>query len=256
MDNYYKTIFISDLHLGSKGCQGPVLNDFLKHNHADEIYLVGDIIDLWKLRNGKWYWPNSHTSVIRRILQKSKDGTKIHYILGNHDETFRLWAKDYDLKFGNLSIKNDAIYETVKGKRLYIVHGDVFDTIIQFNRWMYILGDHAYEFALWFNKQFNTIRKILKLPYWSLSKWLKHNVKEAVSYLQDYERTIIKYCKKHNFDGVVCGHIHTPSIKTVDNIIFMNDGDFVENCSALVETRDGEFKIIYWEKTEDDQEAT
>lgn len=256
MENYYKTIFISDLHLGSKGCQGPILNDFLKHNHADDIYLIGDIIDLWKLRNGKWHWPNSHTSVVRRFLQKSKEGTNIHYILGNHDETFRIWAKDYDLKFGNLSIKNDAVYETVNGKKLYIVHGDMFDTIIQFNRWLYLLGDYAYEFALIFNKHFNTIRKTFKLPYWSLSKWLKHNVKEAVSYLQDYENTVIKYCKKHQYDGVVCGHVHTPSIKIIDDIIFMNDGDFVENCSAIVETHEGEFKIVYWVKTDNDEKIT
>lgn len=244
--NKYRSIFISDLHLGTKGCQADVLNDFLKNHSCETLYLVGDILDFWKLKSGKWHWPQSHTNVIRKILGKAKNGTEVIYILGNHDETFRIWASDYDLKFGNVKILNEIVHIGVDGKKYYVTHGDVFDGITRMNRWIYLLGDKSYDFALWFNKWFNKIRTRLGFPYWSLSKWLKHNVKKALTFLVEYEKSIVKYCKKKGYDGIISGHIHTPQIKTIDGIIYMNDGDFVENCSALVETMEGEFKIIYW----------
>ena len=248
--NQYKTIFISDLHLGSKGCNSKLLNNFLKHNNSDVLYLVGDIVDIWKLKKGKWYWPQSHTNVVRKILGKAKNGTKVKYILGNHDESFRLWAKEYELTFGNIHILNQDEYVSVSGKRFLITHGDFFDGITRMNRWLYYLGDTAYDIVLYLNIKFNFIRSRIGLPYWSMSKWLKKNVKKALTFIVDFEKNISKYCKKKNFDGVICGHIHTPEIKNIDGVIYMNDGDFVESCSALVETHDGEFKLIFWEEYE------
>lgn len=240
-----KSIFISDLHLGSKGCQADTLNDFLKNIECENLFLIGDIIDIWKMQRGKWNWTQSHINVIRKILGKAKKGTNVIYVLGNHDEFFRTWASEYDLSFGNITIVNRHIYET-NGKKYVILHGDIFDGITKMNRWLYFLGDAGYDLALWLNQIFNKIRKRFGFQYWSLSKWLKNHVKEAVKFISDFEINMVKYCKKHGYDGIIAGHIHTPSIKKIDGIEIMNDGDFVENCSALIEHFDGTFEIIHW----------
>jgi UDP-2,3-diacylglucosamine pyrophosphatase LpxH len=244
MKHHYRAIFISDIHLGSKGTQANQLCHFLKHNECERLYLVGDIIDVWKLKR-KVYWPQEHSNVIRRVLTKAKRGTKVLYIVGNHDEMLRKWM-NFDLQFGNISIVNETIHEGIDGKKYLIVHGDLFDGIGNLNRWLYVLGDHAYDFALALNRWINTIRRTLGFSYWPVSRYLKANVKKATNFIFQFETNLATYCAKQGYDGVVCGHIHTPEIRQIGDVLYMNDGDWVESCTALVETYEGEFKIIQW----------
>ncbi len=238
----YRTIFISDLHLGSKGCQSSMLLDFLRNTRSDNLYLVGDIIDGWRLKN-KWYWPQEHNDVVQKILRKARHGTKVYYVSGNHDELVR---KFVPINLGEVNIVNEAIHITADNKKLLILHGDKFDAIIRVAPWLAHLGDYAYDFALWTNVTLNKIRKRLGYKYWSLSKFLKLKVKKAVSYINRYEEVVANYAYKKNMDGVVCGHIHHASDKIIGDVHYYNDGDWVENCSALVEHFDGKLELIYW----------
>ncbi len=238
----YRTIFISDLHLGSKGCQSSMLLDFLRNTRSDYLYLVGDIIDGWRLKN-KWFWPQEHNDVVQKILRKARHGTKVYYVSGNHDELVR---KFVPINLGEVNIVNETIHITADNKKLLILHGDKFDAIIRVAPWLAHLGDYAYDFALWTNVTLNKIRKRLGYKYWSLSKFLKLKVKKAVSYINRYEEVVANYAYKKNMDGVVCGHIHHASDKIIGDIHYYNDGDWVENCSALVEHFDGKLELIYW----------
>ena len=238
----YRTIFISDLHLGSKGCQSSMLLDFLRNTRSDYLYLVGDIIDGWRLKN-KWFWPQEHNDVVQKILRKARHGTKVYYVSGNHDELVR---KFVPINLGEVNIVNEAIHITADNKKLLILHGDKFDAIIRVAPWLAHLGDYAYDFALWTNVTLNKIRKRLGYKYWSLSKFLKLKVKKAVSYINRYEEVVANYAYKKNMDGVVCGHIHHASDKIIGDVHYYNDGDWVENCSALVEHFDGKLELIYW----------
>lgn len=238
----YRTIFISDLHLGSKGCQSSMLLDFLRNTRSDYLYLVGDIIDGWRLKN-KWFWPQEHNDVVQKILRKARHGTKVYYVSGNHDELVR---KFVPINLGEVNIVNEAIHITADNKKLLILHGDKFDAIIRVAPWLAHLGDYAYDFALWINVTLNKIRKTLGYKYWSLSKFLKLKVKKAVSYINRYEEVVANYAYKKNMDGVVCGHIHHASDKIIGDVHYYNDGDWVENCSALVEHFDGKLELIYW----------
>ena len=240
----WKSIFISDVHLGTKHCKADYLCDFLKYNHCDKLYLVGDMIDGWQL-NKRMYWPQSHSNVIRRILTKAKRGTRIYYILGNHDEVLRNWL-DFKLKFGRIRIKNEQVHETQDGKLLLVTHGDLFDGITRLAPWLAWVGDRGYQFLLWFNTIYNKCRRLCGMQYWSMSKFLKHNVKRAVSFIFEFEKALATHCKKNGFDGVVCGHIHTPEIKMIDNTLYFNCGDWVENCTALVEDDTGRFHMLQW----------
>jgi UDP-2,3-diacylglucosamine pyrophosphatase LpxH len=242
----YKTICVSDFHLGTTECQAALLENFLKHNKCDNLFLVGDIIDGWKIQQNKWRWKQSHTEVIRRILSLSKNGTKVTFVTGNHDEFLRPFVNQFSL--GNISICNQAEYRDTDGNLFLITHGDMFDGITRMAKWISLLGDSAYDFVLWVNTKFNYIRHRLGFGYWSLSKYLKHKVKKAVGFVFKFEKTVTDYCKKRGYDGVICGHIHTPEIKTIDGTIYMNDGDWVESCSALVEHHDGKWEIVYWKK--------
>jgi UDP-2,3-diacylglucosamine pyrophosphatase LpxH len=242
----YKTICISDIHLGSKDSQADLLNNFLKHHTCDNLFLIGDIIDGWKIQQNKWRWKQSHTNVIRNLLSYSKRGVKVTYVTGNHDEFLRPFVNQFSL--GNISICNQAEYRDTDGNRLLITHGDMFDGITRMAKWISFLGDSAYDFVLWINTKFNYIRHKLGFGYWSLSKYLKHKVKKAVGFVFKFEETVTNYCDRRGFDGVICGHIHTPEIKTLNGIIYMNDGDWVESCSALVEHEDGRWEIIYWKE--------
>ena len=241
----YRSIFISDVHLGTRSCKAELLNNFLKHNKCDNLYLIGDIIDGWKIQQNKWRWQQSHTNVIRRILGHAKRGTKVFYLTGNHDEFFRPLIP-YGLHFGNVELLNHACHVGVDGKKYLVVHGDMFDGITRLAPWLTILGDKAYDFVLNLNTHFNSIRRRLGFNYWSLSRYLKQRVKKAVDFIFQFEKNITNYCRKKGYQGVICGHIHSPQIKQIDDIIYMNDGDWVESCSALVEHENGEWEIVYW----------
>jgi len=241
----YKSIFISDIHLGTRGCKADALCDFLKNNTCDNLFLVGDIIDGWRLKK-RWYFPQSHTNVVRRILTAAKRNTKVYYILGNHDEVLRKFL-NFDISLGRIKITNRYDYTAVNGKRYFVVHGDIFDGLMMpEKKWIMHIGDTLYNLLIWFNTHFNTVRGWLGFDYWSLSKFLKSKTKGAVQYINGFEHHVAAYCYRKGYDGAICGHIHTAEIKTIDDIEYMNDGDWVESCSALVEHHDGTWEIIYW----------
>jgi UDP-2,3-diacylglucosamine pyrophosphatase LpxH len=240
----YKTICISDLHLGTTDCKAELLNNFLKNHDCDNLYLIGDIIDGWKIQQNKWRWKQTHTNVIQNVLKYSKRGCKVTYVTGNHDEFLRPFVNQFSL--GNITICNQAEYRDTKGNRLLITHGDMFDGITRMAKWISFLGDSAYDFILWVNTRYNYLRHKLGFGYWSLSKFLKSKVKKAINFVFKFEETLANYCHKKGFDGVICGHIHTPEIKNINGVIYMNDGDWVESCSALVEHFDGRWEIVYW----------
>ncbi|KQR86165.1 UDP-2,3-diacylglucosamine hydrolase [Burkholderia sp. Leaf177] len=241
-DHKYRTIWLSDIHLGSGGCQANYLLDFLRHNDSEYLYLVGDIIDGWQLRKG-WFWPQAHNDVIQKILRKARKGTQVVYIPGNHDEAARQFC---DLAFGDIHVRQEAFHTTLAGKRLWIVHGDLFDGVIQHAKWLAYLGDTLYTLILLLNRWFNRARSRLGLNYWSLSQYLKHQVKNAVNFISKFESVMTDEARRRGCDGVVCGHIHKAEIRDIDGVLYCNDGDWVESLSALVETFEGELKIVYW----------
>src|ERR1700712_491065 len=238
----YRTIWLSDIHLGSGGCQANYLLDFLRHNNSEYLYLVGDIIDGWQLRKG-WFWPQAHNDVIQKVLRKARKGTQVVYIPGNHDEAARQFC---DLAFGDIHVRQEAFHTTLAGKRLWIVHGDLFDGVIQHAKWLAYLGDTLYTLILLLNRWFNRVRSRLGLNYWSLSQYLKHQVKNAVNFISRFEHVMTDEARRRGCDGVVCGHIHKAEIRDIDGVLYCNDGDWVESLSALVETFEGELKIVYW----------
>jgi UDP-2,3-diacylglucosamine pyrophosphatase LpxH len=238
----YRTLWISDLHLGTPGCQAAALLDFLKHTECETLFLVGDIIDGWQLKKG-WYWPQAHNDVIQKIMRKARKGTHVIYVPGNHDEGARQFC---GLAFGDIRVESEAFHETLTGKRLWVVHGDLFDGVIQHAKWLAYVGDTLYTMSLVLNRWFNRVRGRLGFGYWSLSQYLKQQVKNAVSFISSYERVMIEEAQRRGCDGVVCGHIHKAEIREIDGTLYCNDGDWVESLSALVETFDGELKVIYW----------
>ena len=238
----FRTIWISDIHLGTRGCKAEFLLDFLRHTESEFLYLVGDIVDGWRLRKS-WYWAQTHNDVIQKVLRKARKGTKVIYIPGNHDE----WLRDYtEHHFGGVLLLGEAIHVTADGKRLLVVHGDAFDGVVRYARWLALLGDWAYELTLRLNNVFNRVRRHLGYPYWSLSAYLKSRVKNAVQFVSDYAHAIAAEARMREVDGVVCGHIHQAEIRQMEGVLYCNDGDWVENCSALVEHFDGRLEILYW----------
>lgn len=245
MKKRYRSIFISDVHLGTNDCKAEMLCNFLKTNTANTIYLVGDIVDGWKIQKNKWKWKKSHTNVIRHLLNHSKKGTRIVYVAGNHDEFLRPMVP-YGISFGKIEICNKIDHIGMDGKRYLVIHGDMFDGITKLAPWLGFLGDTAYDFLLSLNNKYNWLRHKFGFGYWSFSKYLKHKVKSAVDFIFQFEKNITEYCKRKFYDGVICGHIHNAEIKNSDGIIYMNCGDWVESCTALVEHFDGTFEIIHW----------
>jgi UDP-2,3-diacylglucosamine pyrophosphatase LpxH len=238
----YRTLFVSDLHLGTKGCQAELFVDFLRNNDAETIYLVGDIIDAWQLRSG-WYWPEAHNTIVQKLLRKARKGTRIVFIPGNHDE----FARDYvGLTMGGIEVARQATHTTVDGRRFHVTHGDEFDIVIRHARWLALLGDWAYQAALFCNTHFNRVRRRLGLPYWSFSAWAKLKVKNAVNFIGAFEDVLSEHAAKHGFDGVVCGHIHHAVIRDLNGITYVNTGDFVESCTAVAEHFDGRLEILTW----------
>ena len=251
MRKTYRSIFISDTHLGTAGCKAEFLNNFLKNNTCDVLYLVGDIIDGWKIQQNKLKWKQSHTNVVRRILGHSKRDTRVVYIAGNHDEFLRPLIP-FGINFGKIVIANQYTHIGVDGKKYLVVHGDIFDGITRLSPWLAFLGDKAYDFVLELNTKYNWLRHKLGFGYFSLSKYLKYRVKKAVDFMFQFEKTITDYARKRDFDGVICGHIHHAEIKEINGIIYMNDGDWVESMSALVEHHDGKWELIFWKKDRDE----
>ena len=248
----YRTIFISDVHLGTKDSKAAALNDFLKNNTAETLYLVGDILDAWKIRQNKWQWKQSHSSVVRRILKWANNGVRVVYITGNHDEFLRPLIP-HNIKFGMIEIVNEAEHIGLDGKHYLVLHGDLFDGITRLAPWLAFLGDRAYDVVLSLNNNFNWVRHKMGFGYWSLSKFLKNKVKKAVDFIFQFEKNLAAHCNKRGYDGIICGHIHHPEIKMIDNVVYMNDGDWVESCSALVEHYSGEFEVIHWKVIENEK---
>lgn len=246
----YRSIFISDIHFGTRDCKAEELNDFLKHNTCNTLYLVGDIIDAWKIQQNKWRWKQSHTNAIRRILGHAKRGTRVIYVAGNHDEFLRPLIP-YGMGFGQVEIVNQTEHLGLDGKRYLVTHGDLFDGISKLAPWLNFLGDKLYDFILSMNSRFNWIRHKMGFGYWSLSKYLKHKVKSSVDFIFQFEINLATYCKKRGFDGVICGHIHHAEIKEIDGVVYMNDGDWVESMTALVEHWNGHWEIVTWTKGRD-----
>ena len=243
MNTGYKSVFISDLHLGSKHCNAEKLLKFLDGLETEKLYLVGDIIDGWRLQK-KWYWPNKHNKIVQKLIKIAKR-SEVIYITGNHDEFLRTIP---DINIGEVTVYNRFDHIGVDGKRYLVTHGDMFDHLMRSRsgRFVMHLGDVAYDGLLYLNRLVNFLRKIFNRPPWSLAKFLKNKAKVAASYIGDFEQEMSMYCKKKGYDGVICGHIHHATIKNFDGVVYMNDGDWCESCTALVETKAGTFEIIQY----------
>lgn len=239
---HHRTIFISDVHLGTRGCKAELLADFLAANSCDTLYLVGDIVDGWQLKR-RWFWNDDQTRVVQEILHKADTGTRVVYIPGNHDEFLRRYV---GRTFAGIEVTAEAIHQTADGKKLWVLHGDVFDSVIDYAKWLAHVGDRAYSFALALNDRLHAIRRFIGLPYWSLSAYLKHAVKNAVEYVSRYEEIVARAAAAKGVDGVMCGHIHQAEIRSIGPIRYLNDGDWVESCTALVEDARGHLEILHW----------
>ena len=239
----FRTLFISDIHLGKRGCQAELLVDFLRFHDADMIYLVGDIVDGWALKGG-WYWPQSHNDVIQKLLRKVRKGAKMILVPGNHDEFARAYL---GMNFGGVDVEESVVHTMADGRRFLVIHGDQFDIVVSNAKWLALLGDWAYEAALLINGWFNKARRALGFPYWSFSAWAKLKVKDAVSFIGKFEGTLADEARKRDCQGVVCGHIHHAVIREIDGITYVNCGDFVESCTAVGEHEDGRLEIIQWQ---------
>ena len=241
----YRTIFISDLHLGTPGCQANALLDFLKAHPSDNLYLVGDIIDGWQLRR-KWYWPQAHNDVVQKLLKRARKGCRVVFIPGNHDEFAREFIGH---RFGDIEVMEEAVHITADGRQLWVIHGDYFDAVVQCARWLAIVGDNLYEFTLKLNRYLNSLRARMGLPYWSLSAYLKQKVKSALNYVTDFEVAVANEARNRGHQGVVCGHIHRAEMRDIDGVLYCNDGDWVESRTALVEHFDGALELLHWAPT-------
>ena len=238
----FRTLFVSDLHLGTRGAQAEMFLDFLKDHEAETIYLVGDIVDCWRLKRG-WYWPQIHNDVVQKLLRQSRKGARIIYIPGNHDEVLRDYIGTH---FGGIEVVQQTVHETADGKRYLLIHGDEFDVVVRYAKWLALLGDWAYVVALTFNTYFNVARRKLGFGYWSLSAWLKLKVKNAVNFIGEFEGAVVEAARREQVQGVICGHIHHAADRDMDGIHYLNCGDWVESCTALVEHQDGRLEIIDW----------
>lgn len=238
---HHRAIFISDTHLGTPGCKAEALADFLAHNDCDTLYLVGDIVDGWQLR--RWYWSQAQNWVVGEILRKVDVGTRVIFVPGNHDE----FARGFDGRLvAGIEVKSECIHETADGRSLWVLHGDRFDDVIGCAKWLAHLGDRAYGVALRLNDLLSALRARLGLPYWSLSAWAKRQVKNAVEYISRFEETVAREAAARGVDGVVCGHIHHAEMRRIGGILYLNDGDWVESCTALVEDARGSLEILRW----------
>lgn len=240
----YRSIFLSDIHLGTPGCQAELLLDFLNKHEAQTYYLVGDIVDAWRIRRKGFLWPQAHNDVVQALLAKAHNGAEIYLIPGNHDEFLRSYLGTH---FGGIEVVNTADFTSADGRRYLVTHGDQFDSIVVNARWLAHLGDRAYDFMLWLNTRINRLRHLWGGQYWSLSKWAKHQVKQAVNFISEYENVLTAEARRGGYDGVICGHIHSAAIRDMDGITYINTGDWVESCTAVVEHENGRLSLIDWE---------
>ncbi|MBU2533022.1 MAG: UDP-2,3-diacylglucosamine diphosphatase [Alphaproteobacteria bacterium] len=239
---HYRTIFISDVHLGTRASQAEFLLDFLRENDADTYYLVGDIIDFWRIKRGA-VWPQTHNDVLQKLLRKVRKGARMVFIPGNHDDGLR----DYcGTRFGGIEIVHNAIHETAAGKRYLVMHGDEFDVVVRYARWLAFLGDRGYQLTLALNLPLNFVRRRMGLGYWSLSAYLKGRVKTAVNFIGDFENSLSEEAARRNVEGVICGHIHRAASKQIGSVHYVNTGDWVESATAFVEHMDGRLELICW----------
>lgn len=237
-----RAAFISDVHLGTRGCQAELLLEFIRELDCETLYLVGDIVDGWKLKSG-WFWPQAHNDVVQKILRMARKGVRVVYIPGNHDDRVRDF---YGVHFGGVVVARDAIHEAADGRRYLVTHGDEFDGVVQNARWLAFLGDWSYRGLIALNTRFNQARRLLGLGYWSLSAFLKHKVKDAVAFIDRFEATMAEEARRRGVQGVICGHIHKAEMREIDGVLYLNDGDWVESCTALVERHDGTMEIVHW----------
>ena len=239
---HYRSVFISDIHLGTRGCQAELLLDFLRHMTCDRLYLVGDIVDGWKMKSG-WHWPQAHNDVVQKILRLARKGAVVTYIPGNHDDRVRDFC---GVHFGGVTVARDAVHQTADGRRFLVVHGDEFDAVVKHAAWLGLAGDIAYRALLTINTLFNRIRRRMGFGYWSLSAFLKSRVKNALQFIDNFETALADEARRRDVDGVICGHIHKAEMRDIAGVLYVNDGDWVESCSALVEHGDGRLEILHW----------
>ncbi len=236
-----RSLFLSDIHLGTRACQSDRLLDFLKQYDCEYIFLVGDIIDFWALRRGI-YWPPEHNTVVQKILRLARHGVKVIYVPGNHDEAVR----DYiDAVFGDIAVRREYLHEAADGRRYLLTHGDQYDQVTTCARWLSVAGDVSYHFLIRVNRLLSWIRRKLKVSgHWSLADYAKRNVLKAVSFIGDFEAAVSRDVRGHGVDGVICGHIHTPVIKEIGGVLYLNCGDWVDSCTALIEHLDGRIELV------------
>ena len=242
---HVRTLFISDVHLGSKAARADYLLDFLRHHEAETIILIGDIVDGWRLKRS-WYWPQSANDVVQKLLRKARKGTRIVYVPGNHDEFLRDFP---GMHFGGIEVAERMMHEGADGRRYLVLHGDEFDVVVRGARFLAHLGDWAYDVAIALNVWIARARRALGLPYWSFSAWAKLQVKRAVNFIGEFQRVVAEEARRNEVDGVICGHIHHAVIADIDGIAYINTGDWVESCTAVVEHFDGRMELIRWEQT-------
>ena len=240
----YRSVFISDVHLGTKMSRADLLLEFFKTFECDNLYLVGDIVDGWALNSG-FYWPQDHNDVIQKILRRARKGTRVVYLPGNHDEFLRSFG---DHEFGNISLTDTIVHLGPDGRKYVVMHGDQFDVVINKMKWLSHFGSWAYDMLIYVNIAVVKIRNLLNLPHWSLSAWAKYKVKKAVNFIGDYEENLSSYAVSKGVQGIICGHIHHPNLRDISGTTYINCGDWVETCSAVVEHYDGRFEVIMWEK--------
>jgi UDP-2,3-diacylglucosamine pyrophosphatase LpxH len=238
----FRTIWISDVHFGTRACKAEFLLDFLEHTRCERLYLVGDMIDFWNLKSG-WYWPASHSKTLQKIMEIAARGTEVIYVPGNHDELFRDYTGSV---FGGVRVASQVIHETADGRRFLVIHGDEFDSVVKHSKWLAVLGSGMYDFLLYTNRWVNLVRRRLGLTYWSLAAYLKHKVKNAVNFISHFEQALAREARRHRVDGVICGHIHKAALEYVGDVLYVNDGDWVESCTALVERHDGSLAVLHW----------